>query len=241
MSQNVALLEKTLNSQQIQAASLLALGRQVRSVASDVGISERQLHRWRSIPEFQCLEDIYKSRLQGQIGNKIKDLVDTATKTVEDLLCNAESERTRLKAAEIVLKMAVSLPEDALEKDVRIFESMDRYGFISRRPSWSTNPPVTGDEPASFAEEFAEMMDSSITVDELIKNNNFLSLRYIAAFFNSDPDDVPEDFREKIDLAMSAYQHVEPTEIDGEYGYRQLSYDEVYPEPDPESDPQTIN
>jgi len=75
--------EKKLTGKQLQAALLLAKGSTIVDAAKELGISEKTLDRWKTLPEFkaalrQAEDDLYSdvlSRLKREASNAVDCLV----------------------------------------------------------------------------------------------------------------------------------------------------------------------
>lgn len=90
-----------LSAQQMKAAELFAMQdvnhMKVEEIAQEVGVSRITLWKWRQEPEFIA----YKNDLAER---RMEDFLDEAYKLLRGMATDGQSEKTRLKAVELVLK-----------------------------------------------------------------------------------------------------------------------------------------
>lgn len=100
-----------LTAVQRRAALAMAAGRQAKSVAADLGVSESTIMRWRRLPAFQAALHEAESELLGDYSRQLTGLTQGATAAYAAALSKDAPLLTRLRAADSVSRNLVSIRE----------------------------------------------------------------------------------------------------------------------------------
>jgi hypothetical protein len=96
-----------LHPLQLQAAALLAGGKTVTAVATELSVDRSTIHRWKQQPAF--LEEFHQRTqdMQDHFNSRLLSVASTATDILEVLLTGGYAETTAVAAANVALKHAL--------------------------------------------------------------------------------------------------------------------------------------
>jgi hypothetical protein len=110
----------SLSAKQEQFAVLLAAGMAIRDAAAEIGVSERQGHRYLDDPECVRLIGRYRSKLVDEILGRLAAVGVKAVEALESGL-TSDHDNVRVRAADCILNQLVRIRE-ATELEARIAE-----------------------------------------------------------------------------------------------------------------------
>jgi len=93
-----------LDSRQIRAATLLATGNSVKSVAENLQVSSQTICAWKSLPEFKRVSRFLKHEYMASARDAVRALSQDALNEVRRLIREGKSENVRLQASLAVLR-----------------------------------------------------------------------------------------------------------------------------------------
>jgi len=88
-----------LTPKQIKALPLLAIGCSASEVSGKVNVSQVQISEWKRNPKFMTALDIVRRNALRDAESALTGLAMKAVQTLHELLNNASSEQTKLRAA----------------------------------------------------------------------------------------------------------------------------------------------
>lgn len=94
--------EHGLTARQIQAATLMASGEPVATVADTVGVNRSTLYDWAKLPPFYCYVNYLRRTARQTAENSLFSLVSDAVGVVRECLTSPD-DKTRLNAAKYVI------------------------------------------------------------------------------------------------------------------------------------------
>jgi hypothetical protein len=103
------------------AAVLLASGKSVRDVATEVDAGLRTIYDWRDDPQFAALVNLYRGRLIDEALGRLADANVKAAETLIELLGHEEASATRIRAATSILDQTIRIREN-VELERRLSE-----------------------------------------------------------------------------------------------------------------------
>jgi hypothetical protein len=110
-----------LTRRQEQAIAALLVAPTVTTAAAQSGIAERTLRRWLAAPEFQRAYRDASHRLLEDAMRRLQAVTGEAVDALHAAL-GAESEALRVRAAQLILDLAVKVEADDLAERVRALE-----------------------------------------------------------------------------------------------------------------------
>ncbi len=117
-------LPRKLSVKQEKAIAALLSERSGRAAAQKVGVSEKQLYRWMTLPEFSAALKDAESQLLDAASRVLLIGVNDALETLRALMTSAESEAVKRQAASDWLAKLLQVKELAdLEKRVAALEA----------------------------------------------------------------------------------------------------------------------
>jgi hypothetical protein len=124
-----------LSPKQERLAVLLATGRLIKDAASEVGISERQAHRWLDDQDFKGLVSRHRARLVDETMSRLVGIATRAVDTLAECLDSEESDSVRVRSAIGILDQLLRLREHS-ELEERLTELEGRLpGVKSQGPA----------------------------------------------------------------------------------------------------------
>lgn len=99
-------MENQLTERQILACQYIADGIADDFIAKELDVTFKTLKHWRDIPEFRQFVNQLTLESESQVATKIMSLKPAAVVALQELL-EAKDARTRLKAAEVILRYGV--------------------------------------------------------------------------------------------------------------------------------------
>jgi hypothetical protein len=104
--------ESTLSSNQMIAASLIALGEAKKKAAKAAKVSPQTISTWMQHSEFLRVIENLKIDILREAQDKLRGLTTEAVATIESLLRDSENERTKFDAAKYILDTAKIIPNE---------------------------------------------------------------------------------------------------------------------------------
>lgn len=92
-----------LTPKQVKALPLLAIGCSAVEVSKKIKISQVQLSEWKRDPNFMSAINLVRSKAITEAGDALTVLAIDAVNILKDLMNNASSEQTKLRAALYVI------------------------------------------------------------------------------------------------------------------------------------------
>jgi len=100
------LMSKNLKENQVLAAELLASGKTGRAVASEIGVTEETISRWRQTDEFQAAINSYQWEVRRTSAERLRNSMGQAVNVIESTLTDENVlPRLRLQAAFKIVEM----------------------------------------------------------------------------------------------------------------------------------------
>jgi transposase-like protein len=99
-----------VDARQAVAASLLAVGRSVISVADALSVNQSTVRRWLDQPDFRRLVSVHRSTLMGEALGRLAAAATKAVDVLEGSL-DSDNESNRLKAAMGILDRLATMRE----------------------------------------------------------------------------------------------------------------------------------
>lgn len=106
----------TLTERQWNVVELLATGQSTRTVAKIARVERRTLARWARQDDFRDALDARRREIWGEGGDRLRAAVPKAISALEGCLDSTE-ERSRIAAADALLKAAGPVPESTLNTE----------------------------------------------------------------------------------------------------------------------------
>ncbi|MFY7886874.1 MAG: helix-turn-helix domain-containing protein [Dolichospermum sp.] len=113
-----------------KALILMASGKSPKSVAEEVGVSERTIHRWKNDPQFQGF--VKKATLEACDAGiaKFASLFNTAAEKIEQIMTDPSSPpRLQLEAAKLVISYALQSKQNQIE-ELKAIEVLVSAGYF---------------------------------------------------------------------------------------------------------------
>lgn len=99
VSDDEPLFQSQLPIQQQQAIMLLVSAASLKEVAAKLGVTDRTISRWLTIPEFQAELQMVQNGIINQVATRLIALQDNSLTKLNWLLENSQDEKIQLQAA----------------------------------------------------------------------------------------------------------------------------------------------